>query len=207
MIARGCSKWITTPFILLLISTVITFYNKNPLLYITSFLLALITCFFMIFFRDPQRIIPKNPKAIVSAADGTVIKVDSIGNFSRIAVFMKPQNVHVNRSPIKGKVLETKRFSGSKEPAYKDYAENNERLLTKLSTKIGPVNVVQITGFVARRIESYVNKNQYLEKGQRIGIIKLGSRCDIYLPRNKIRIVAKVGDNVTAGESIVAFIK
>ncbi len=207
MIASGCAKWIIKPASIFLISLAVAVYTNIILIYIIAGVFLSITIFMLIFFRDPKRNIPKNPKAVVSAADGTIIKIDSVGDFSRIAVFMSPKDVHINRSPIQGKVMEIKRFSGSKEPAYKDYSENNERLLTKLSTKIGPVNIVQITGFVARRIETYLNKNQYIEKGQRIGIIKFGSRCDIYIPKNKIRIVAKIGNKVKAGESIIAFLK
>lgn len=207
MIAKGCKKWVIKPASIFIIVLGIAIYTNIYFLYSVAAVFLAATIFFAVFFRDPKRKIPKNPKAVVSAADGRVIKIDVIGNFSRIAVFMRPRDVHINRAPINGKVLETKRFSGPKTPAYKDYSENNERLITKMTTKIGPVNVVQITGMVARRIESYVSKNQYLDKGEKIGIIKLGSRCDIYIPKNKIRVVAKIGDDVKAGESVVAFIK
>ena len=205
MIAHGCHRLIAKPAILTILWIIAGLLTQQFIFYIGAALFAALTLFFVIFFRDPERKIPANVRNIVSPADGIVIKTDVVGKFSRVAVFMGPKNVHVNRAPLEGKVIGIKKFSGPKQPAYKDYSEKNERLMIKLSTKIGIINLVQITGIFARRIESYLAVGQIIRKGDRIGIIKFGSRCDVYFPKDKVRITVKTGEKVSAGSSVIGF--
>jgi phosphatidylserine decarboxylase len=167
--------------------------------------------FFIYFFRDPERPIPQENGAIISPADGKVVLVDEIpagqyypGPARRVAIFMNVFDVHVNRSPVAGTVKAIVHQPGRYKAAfYKDASEQNERQLTLLRSNQGyPVLVVQIAGLLARRIIGWVQPDQALGRGERLGMICFGSRVDLYLPLNTA-IQVKVGDRVKAGSSIV----
>ena len=174
-------------------------------------LLLLLLFFTLSFFRDPEREIPKGEGIVVSAADGKVIdasliKADGFGESGalRIAVFMNVVNVHVNRSPVDGRVLSVIHRNGKKLSAYNKNAEyENEHGDTDIETRWGLVRVRQIAGLVARRVVTRVKTSDELKKGDRIGIIRFGSRVDVFLPPD-FRSVVKPGDHVHAGESIIA---
>ena len=174
-----------------------------------------LTFFVLWFFRDPQRNIPKDKNLIISSADGKVCLIDSayppeeLGmeaqKMKRICVFMNVFNVHINRSPVKGYVEEIVYKKGKFLNASLDKAsDKNERnslvLITQNGTKI---IVVQIAGLIARRILSFVTSNEELYQGERFGLIRFGSRVDIYMPLDAVE-KCKVGDKVVAGESILA---
>ncbi len=170
----------------------------------------LFTFFTMNFFRDPERIAPKTDHVVVSPADGKVVDISkAIDPFtgqkkSRISVFMNVFNVHVNRAPISGKIVEIKYIEGKYFNASLDKAsEFNERNLIRLSTQNMDFTVVQIAGLIARRIVCWVKEGEEVHVGQRIGIIKFGSRVDLYLPEGYEIKVLK-GQKVVAGQSIVA---
>jgi len=157
--------------------------------------------FVMLFFRDPER----HPGSdIVAPADGVVTDISDFDDYVRIATFMNVHNVHVNRAPIDCVVKSQKHMDGKCGPAYGKDAENNERTITLLETKIGGIKIVQIAGVFARRIVSYVKEGQSLSKGERIGMIRFGSRVDLYLPKKNVRVTVKTGEKVRAGESTVA---
>ena len=174
-------------------------------------LLAL--AFFAYFFRDPERHIPAEPGAVVSPADGKVVyggrspgRTSSCnGPARRVAIFMNVFDVHVNRAPVAGTVVESEHRDGCFKAAF-----TRGRLHPQRAAGPGPggrdgrrVLVVQIAGLLARRIVPYVQPGQYLAKGERLGMICFGSRVDLYLPP-EAEIMVKVGDRVKAGSSIVA---
>ena len=177
----------------------------------------LLTLFTLWFFRNPERKIPKNSNYIISSADGRVCLIDNAippeevelgcNQMLRICVFMNVFNVHINRSPVEGKIDNIIYKRGSFLNASLDKAsEKNERSSMIISNTNGvQIVVVQIAGLIARRILSFVSDNQYLTQGERYGLIRFGSRVDIYMPLNA-SINCKVGDKVTAGESVLAIL-
>lgn len=174
-----------------------------------------LTFFVLWFFRDPQRNIPEDKNLIISSADGKVCLIDrayppeELGmeaqKMKRICVFMNVFNVHINRSPVKGYVEEIVYKKGKFLNASLDKAsDKNERNSLILSTQNGTkIIVVQIAGLIARRILSFVSSNEELYQGERFGLIRFGSRVDIYMPLDAVE-KCKVGDRVVAGESILA---
>jgi len=157
--------------------------------------------FFAVFFRDPER---AAGEGIVSAADGRVRAVERDGDALLISVFMNVTDVHVNRFPLDGRVVEvTGRGSGFR-PAYREEAAGNVQRLYRLSTAIGDVELVQITGVLARRLVSFVRVGSAGKKGDRFGMIVLGSRVDVILPADRVAPLVKVGDRVLAGTSPIA---
>ncbi len=163
--------------------------------------LLLLGVFLLWFHRDPERVIGDG---IVSPADGVVKEVAREGDRLRIAVFMNVHNVHVNRMPLDGIVVSQRRRKGGYVPAYRKESAQNERLVTELNTALGPVTVVQIAGVLVRRIVSYVEKHAELERGDRLGMIRFGSRVDTILPADAVDPVVQVGDRVLAGTTTLA---
>ncbi len=205
-IAKGVEGWILTPFILGLISLLFLVIIKQSVLIILSIIFFTITVLFLLFFRDPDRIIGKG---IVSPADGRIqeiIEIDDkdVGSCFRITIFMNLYDVHVNRIPIDGRIIYIKHYPGSHTPAFRKESERNERIVIKIDTVIGMIKIIQIAGIIARRIKPYIKVGDKLEKGSRIGIIKLGSRVDLYLPRDKIVLKVKKSDRVKAGVDSIA---
>ena len=193
----------------LLISILLTF--TLPMLSLFGFL---ITFFILWFFRDPDRNTPIIEGKIISPADGKVCLIDSstppkelnYGNeeMLRVCIFMNVFNVHVNRSPVKGKIKKIEYKEGSFFNASLDKAsEKNERNSIIITTENGiEIIVVQIAGLIARRILSFVNDGDRLNFGERFGLIRFGSRVDVYLPKT-FKSEVKVGDRTIAGETII----
>ena len=167
--------------------------------------------FVLQFFRDPPRNVPAQPNAVLAPADGRIVRIgparDPYVNRDAlmISVFMNVFNVHSNRSPVEGTVAETWYHAGKfVNAALEKASTDNERNALKLVTASGvDVTCVQIAGLIARRILCYVKKGDRLERGQRYGFIRFGSRVDLYLPPDAIPR-ASVGDKVYATESVVA---
>jgi phosphatidylserine decarboxylase len=180
-----------------------------------SICLSILTLFTILFFRNPRRAIPFSDQVVVAPADGRVIRVGPYhegrflhGQVTRISIFMSIFDVHVNRSPIAG-VLEEKEYNpGRFHLANREKSsEENEQNVMVISGKKGlKVLLVQIAGFVARRIVCYAEKGDALEKGQILGMIRFGSRLDIYLPE-QVEPCVKPGDRVKAGESVLGTIR
>ena len=180
-----------------------------------GFIFTLITIWVYYFFRDPERTIINDDNYLVSPADGLICAIsESKGpielgleskNFTRVSIFMNIFNCHVNRSPTKGKIEDIFYKPGKFLNASLDKAsEENERNYFKIKdnkTEDGIV-VVQIAGLIARRIVSQTQKNEEINQGDRIGMIRFGSRVDLYF--NKRKTMVKVGQNVIAGESLIA---
>ena len=197
----------------LVIAGIITiiFYVFNDFLGLIGFVL---TIWVYYFFRDPERVIINDDNFLVSPADGEVIKVEEVDGpkelnlenkrFKKISIFMNVFDCHVNRSPCGGKIEEIlykpgKFFNASLDKA----SEDNERNYFKIKDpQNNDIILVQIAGLVARRIVCESSKDQDLKQGDRIGMIRFGSRVDVYFKNKKV--LAKVGQNLTAGESLIA---
>jgi phosphatidylserine decarboxylase len=180
-------------------------------------LVATLWCIF--FFRDPERIIPVEENIVISPADGVVTRVDysveapdDLGygdkKFNKITVFLNVFNVHVNRVPVGGTVTKVSYKKGKFLSANADEASvENERNAAVVKTEDGTeVIFVQIAGLVARRIVSDISEGQQVAIGDRYGIIRFGSRADIYLPEN-VAIKVLVGQTMIGGETIIAKLK
>jgi phosphatidylserine decarboxylase len=169
----------------------------------------LLAAFFLWFFRDPKRTIPQEPGLVVSPADGKVTEVARVstpgGGLLRISIFLSVFDVHVNRSPVAGVLREVRYKKGeylnAMNPAS---AERNEQNLARLECADGTqVSFIQIAGLLARRIVFKKRVGDVLERGERVGLIKFGSRTDILLPVYAEPLV-KPGDRVRGGSSVIA---
>tara|TARA_B100001029_G_scaffold178221_1_gene184492 strand:- start:3185 stop:3838 length:654 start_codon:yes stop_codon:yes gene_type:complete len=180
-----------------------------------GFIFTIITIWVYYFFRDPERTIINDDNYLVSPADGVVSTISEIKGpielglenitFTRVSIFMNIFNCHVNRSPTNGKIEDIFYKPGKFLNASLDKAsEENERNYFKIkNTKTQEdIVVVQIAGLIARRIVTQTEKKQEIKQGDRIGMIRFGSRVDLYF--NKRKIMVKVGQNVIAGESLIA---
>ncbi|MFG3344541.1 phosphatidylserine decarboxylase [Streptomyces sp. NPDC048018] len=149
------------------------------------------------FFRDPEREIAQG--RVISPADGVVQSIMPWKDGrTRVAIFMSPLNVHVNRAPLAGTVTSVEHVPGGFVPAFNKESENNERVVWHFDTDLGDIEMVQIAGAVARRIVPYIPQGTKVEQGDRIGLIRFGSRVDIYLPEG-VEVAVEVGQPTTAG--------
>ena len=173
--------------------------------------LWLISLFVLQFFRDPARTVPGGASSVLSPADGRIVVVEKTQDVYgkrealKISVFMNVFNVHSNRSPVDGKVEDVHYFPGKFVNADLDKAslENERNALIITATNGQMVTCVQVAGLIARRILCYVKSGDTLERGQRFGFIRFGSRVDVYLPLSAIPKVT-VGDKVHATETVLA---
>lgn len=178
-----------------------------------SFLILLTTAFNIFFFRDPERVLVDEPDAFISPADGKIMSISDVReekylniDTKRISIFLSILDCHINRFPITGKVVGTEYVKGKFNLAYKGSASNeNERLITCIENGNGlKIVMVQIAGLVARRIISYANLNSEFKQGEKFGLIKYGSRMDVYIPADS-KLYVEVGQKVRAGESVLAW--
>ena len=195
----------------------ISLITSLVLLFISPYLATigfLLTFFIIWFFRDPDRKTPNIKNKIISPADGKICLIDKAKppkellmdskEMFRICVFMNVFNVHINRSPIKGTIREIVYKEGQFLNASLDKAsEKNERNSLVIETEDNKkIIVTQIAGLIARRILSFVNDIDKIDAGERFGLIRFGSRVDIYLPEGS-KAAVKIGDTVKAGETII----
>jgi phosphatidylserine decarboxylase len=175
---------------------------------------AIVTAWVFFFFRDPVRTTPIDPSLAVSPADGKITAVDyaipplelGLGDepLLRISVFLNIFDVHVNRTPVAGRVARIAYRPGKFFNAELDKAsEFNERNGLVIETLKGTVGVVQIAGLIARRIVCFTQENAELDAGERFGLIRFGSRVDTYLPKGSVPVVS-VGQRAVAGETVLA---
>lgn len=167
----------------------------------------------LLFFRDPVRVAPADPAAIVAPADGRVLSVElkerghrlAPRPMHRITIFMSPLNVHINRMPAAGTIRDIRYSPGQFRAAYADDAsEVNESNALLVETDIaGPMVVIQIAGWLARRIVCHARIGDRLERAARFGLIMFGSRVDLYVPA-EISVCVRSGDRVSAGSTVVA---
>jgi phosphatidylserine decarboxylase len=179
----------------------------GPLLFIAVGL----TLFVAYFFRDPDRVVPTDRNIIVSAADGLVVGVEEydepdfhLGPMLRISVFLSVFDVHVNRSPVEGVVNSTVYKAGAfLDVRHPDCSTRNECRSWRLETAHGSIAIRQIAGLVARRIVAWAGEGSGLERGQRFGMIRFGSRTEVFLPIGCTPLV-KVGDRVEGAATPIA---
>jgi phosphatidylserine decarboxylase len=157
--------------------------------------------FLLVFFRDPERPLGSD---IVSAADGHVLSVGEEAGRVYVRVFMGVTDVHVNRFPLDGTVTDVEEGGRGFHPAYGPFASLNVYRRYRLSTRLGPVELVQITGFFARRLVSFVKAGETRAKGDRLGMIVLGSRFDAYFPADRVTPLVSEGQPVRAGVTAIA---
>jgi phosphatidylserine decarboxylase len=164
------------------------------------------------FFRDPERIPPDLPGAVLAPADGRVMAVVEtedpwVGRAVRVSIFLSPLDVHVNRAPIGGLVKNVEHAPGRFVAAYRPEAsDENERCTVSLEGETARVAVKQIAGVVARRIVCRVRAGDALKAGERFGLIRFGSRTDLIVPRGTT-VKAAVGDRVRGGESVMGVLR
>ncbi len=165
----------------------------------------------LVFFRDPQRELSRDPDVIYAPADGVVVGVDTApekwlsgGEALRISTFLSIHDVHVNRSPAAGRIVEAETLGGGHAPAFLRRAGHNHR--KRLAIDDGPrrVVVVQIAGALARRISSWAWLGDRVGAGERIALIHFGSRAEVLVPVNDTRALARVGQRVSAGVTPLA---
>lgn len=165
-----------------------------------SFLFLVLAGVILWFFRDPDRTPP--PAGIVAPADGTVTAIRQEDEQVRVCVFMNLHDVHVNRAPLAGVVTAVTHTPGANRPAFTKESERNERVQLEFDT----YRVVLIAGWFARRITTYVDPDDTVDRGQRLGHIAFGSRADVLLPATigLEDLTVREGDTVRAGESVIA---
>jgi phosphatidylserine decarboxylase len=209
-IANGGFSWILASFALTCVFIGASFFSTGLLLIflgVVSVFFFLISCLLIVFFRDPERIIGPG---VVAVADGKIREITTIhdtevGECIQISTFMNIHNVHVNRMPLDGTIEEITHYKGAHLPAFKKESEKNERVVLLIHTDIGRIKIVQIAGTLARRIVPYVSKGNAVKKGGKIGLIRLGSRVDLYLPTKRIKPLAiQVTNKIKAGEDTIA---
>ena len=172
---------------------------------------AIAGLFFCFFFRDPERTVPADPQALLSPADGTVVIITEVdepffikGRARQVSVFMSPLNVHVNRIPLAGTVEYKQYYPGKFLPAFQDKAStDNEQTHLGLAAPKGKVLIKQIAGTLARRVVCHPEVGEKLAQGQRYGLIKLGSRLDLFFPPDW-EVMVKLHDKVQGGLTAIA---
>ncbi len=199
------ARWI---FAVLVVLTFLLGLTPWPWLSLLGLLLILYTFYF---FRDPERVVPGEPNLVVAAADGVIAGIEEVeepevvkATMKRVAIFLSVFDVHTNRAPVAGTVTYTERRVGKMLDArHPDATRLNECRVWAIEHRNVVVVVRQITGAIARRIVAWAKVGQAVERGERFGMIRFGSRTEVYLPMNA-EIVCKVGDRVQGGVSIIA---
>jgi len=202
MLAKGSLSWIGAAVLFTAFLGYISRASSGLASLLFSALFAigiLLTVFFFIFFRDPERIPQGNEDDAVSPADGRVI---SLKNRS-LSIFMNIHDVHVNRAPLGGKVTHIDYKPGGYIPAFSKDSEVNERNHVVIGTNHGILELTQIAGVLTRRIVSYISVGMPVKRGERIGMIRFGSRVDIVVP-DGYEFVVGLNDKVRAGETVIA---
>jgi len=171
---------------------------------------AALGAFFTYFFRDPERVVPAGEGLVVSPADGRVViagptdgRWSPPGDWQQVTIFLSPMDVHMNRTPVEGRVTRVDYRPGKFLPAYKEEASENELNEIWIDHNGESVVVRQIVGVLARRVVCRVNEGQHLQRGERIGLMKFGSRMDVFLPK-RAHLLVSVGQTVVGGETVLA---
>jgi phosphatidylserine decarboxylase len=180
-------------------------------LWLAAFVLLLLALWVAYFFRDPERTGQRGPSLVVSPADGKLIMITEVdepsfiqGRAIRLSIFMNVFNVHVNRYPVTGTVRYVKYNPGKfLNAAVEKSSTENEQMSVGIETGGVRVLVRQIAGLIARRIVTYSKEGEHVEQAQRMGLIRFGSRVDVFLPLDAV-VTAKIGDMTIAGTSVIA---
>jgi phosphatidylserine decarboxylase len=176
-------------------------------LYLAAFLVMLLAGFVAFFFRNPKREIPPDPRVIVSPADGRVVKVERVGKVTKLSIFLSIFDVHVNRSPMAGRIETIDYKRGKFRPAFNHAASvENERNLVMVAQGDLKLVFTQIAGIIARRIVCWKKVGDAVAKGEIIGLIRFGSRVDVLFPAGTEATV-EPGIRVRGGSSAIGIIK
>jgi len=215
MIVRDGWTFIIAGFLLTIIILIGAIKWDSRGLLILSAIFALLTIFTALFFRDPDRSSPKDPKSLVASADGKIVAIKEIENHPfvggpaiRVSIFLSIFDVHVNRVPAEGTIDYVKYNPGKFFAAFEEKAsEKNEQTEIGMTTITGHKIVFsQIAGIIARRIVCNLKDGDKVTKGERFGLIRFGSRSDLIIPKN-CELKVKIGDNVTGGVTEIAYLK
>lgn len=209
-IAKEGAPFIGVLLALLLVSLLVARTQQSSLRWTAPVFGALLLAFVVYFFRDPDRRPPTDTSLIVAPADGRIIEIREAddetfmgGPHVRITIFLSIFNVHVQRAPVSGTVRHYAYHPGGYAVAWHDKAsEENERASLGIRNDAGPVLVRQIAGLIARRIVTYPREEDPVNRGDRIGLIRFGSRVDLLVPP-AWTMTAKVGDRVKGGETVL----
>lgn len=195
-IAREGTYYILVPLLLSIAAGVLGYWYVAAALFIVALFMAF-------FFRDPKRVPPSDPDVVVSPADGKVTRIESQPQGSVISIFLSPFDVHINRSPIPGKIVDVLYSPGKFLIATSEQASlvNEQNALTIQGDRITVV-CKQIAGILARRIVCWKRKGDNLGLGERFGMIKFSSRTDVLLPGN-VTVTVKKGDRVRGGTTVI----
>ena len=206
--------WEGIPFIIIGIGSTFILLILNWEFFAIS--LAVLTLFTIYFFRDPKRTPIKEERAILTPADGKIISIEKLKNGDnhfndkaiKISIFMSIFNSHINRVPIRGKIGQLSYHPGKFFSANRDKASvfNEHNIITLETDNRKKIIFVQIAGLIARRIACWVKKGDYVETGQRFGIIRFGSRLEVYLPHDSTVTVIK-GEKVKAGQTVIGYLR
>jgi phosphatidylserine decarboxylase len=177
------------------------YFYRIPVILVGVVALSALFVLFLQFFRDPER---APAKGIVAAADGKILLIEREGKNIRVGTFMNVTNVHVNRVPYPGYLVRVDDRQGKKRPAFSPKASGNAQKRYLCGTPIGVVEVVQITGLIARRCVAYKHAGSTLSRGERMGMVLFGSRVDVVLPADKVKVLVHVGDGVRANSTAIA---
>ena len=205
MVAKGSLPWIGGALLFTAVTAYISTLSGGLVSYFFLFLFiigAVLTLFFFVFFRDPERTPCGDEDDAVSPADGRVISIKD----GTISIFMNIHNVHVNRAPLAGTIAQIDYKPGGYIPAFDKDSDVNERNYVVIDTEHGTLELTQIAGVLTRRIVSYISEGGNVRRGQRIGMIRFGSRVDVIIPQG-YGFTAKQGDKVKAGETVIAMKK
>nr|WP_203942029.1 phosphatidylserine decarboxylase [Planotetraspora thailandica] len=194
-LARGVSPWLAPTATAAVVTTLLT--RRSPRWALAAVPLAALTGGMLWFFRDPERV--PGQGRVISPADGVVQSIDPWADGrTRVAIFMSPLNVHVNRAPVAGTITSVEHVPGGFVPAFNKDSDKNERVVWHFDSALGDIEMVQIAGAVARRIVPYLPAGTKVAQGDRVGLIRLGSRVDVYLPEG-IAPAVSVGEKTVAG--------
>jgi phosphatidylserine decarboxylase len=189
----------------------LAFARRSWGLWLLAFALTLITLWVAYFFRDPERAGQRGERVVIAPADGKVVMITDVdeptflhGRSHRVSIFMNVFSVHVNRYPVSGTVRYVHRSAGKFLNAATERSSlENEQTSVGIETPSGPRLLVrQIAGLIARRIITYSREDEQVQQGERMGIIRFGSRVDIYMPEGS-RALVKVGDLTIAGSTVI----
>ena len=214
MIAPDGVKIIVVTLLIFILFIVVTyFFPVLPLKILTGFI-AVIFLFNFYFFRDPERTIPGGKDLILSPADGTVVLIEEVdepyyfkSKVRRVSIFLSVFNVHVNRIPVSGRVEFLKYLEGKFFVAFADKAsEENEQSIIGIRHEKGKILFKQIAGIIARRIIYHVTEGDTVNAGDRFGLIRSGSRVDMFFPEN-VELKISLRDKVYGGETVIGEFK
>ncbi len=201
VLARGSGPFVAASFAVAALFVALAYLWTNPMTLFLAVLSLILPVFVPYFFRDPERVAGDG---VVAPADGEVMNVEAVDGRLHIATFMSPLDVHVNRAPLDCTVAASVPAGVGFRFAYEAESGHNVRLEWSLDTDGGHVEMHQITGWFARRIVPYAKVGQKLAKGERVGMIRFGSRVDVWLPAGTFEPAVAAGQKVRAAETTIA---